>query len=386
MGLFAVFPRAASAVLVRALVSTLAVVVPAGFSASAQSNAELRELVAGQVEPWLDVGVGAAVVIRDQGRTTFLDFGFADRETGRRASPDDIFNLASFGKLFAATLLAQAVERGELRLDDPVAKYLTELQRGGDIRRVTLGQLASHASGLTRGPGEYEPWRRGRYTLPDFIRYLNDWRADPQHEPGGQSIYSNSAFVLLRLALERRFDMPFAALMESRILKPLGMTSTALILPPALRRRAVQGYGPAGRPIGEPGGQQGILAFRSAGQVHSSARDMATFLAANLGELPDQGPLEQAMKLAQQPVFTVNPRFTQALAWQRVRNDGLTIVDKNGGLNNTSTYIGMVPDRGLGVVILCNRGKVPATRIGRQILLALAHGGGPAIDEGEEGN
>ena len=180
--------------------------------------------------------------------------------------------------------------------------------------------------------------------------------------------------------------MPFAALMESRILKPLGMASTALILTPALKRRAVQGYGPAGRPIGEPAERQGILAFPSAGQVFSSARDMAMFLAANLGELPNQGPLEQAMKFAQQPVSTVNPRFTQALAWQRVRNDGLTFVDKNGGLNNTSTYIGMIPDRGLGVVILCNRGKVPATRIGRQILLALAHGGGPTIEDGMEGD
>jgi beta-lactamase class C len=135
--------------------------------ASAQTNAELRDLVEGHLRPWLADGTGAAVVVRDRGRTAFLDFGFADRETGRRVSPDAIFNLASVGKLFAATLLAQAVERGELRLDDPVAKYVTELQRGGDIRRVTLGQLASHSSGLTRGPGEYEPWHRGKYSLPD---------------------------------------------------------------------------------------------------------------------------------------------------------------------------------------------------------------------------
>ena len=46
----------------------------------------------------------------------------------------------------------------------------------------------------------------------------------------------------------------------------------------------------------------------------------------------------------------------------------------------------MIPDRGLGIVVLCNRGKVPATRIGRQILLALARGGGPAIEEGDEGD
>ena len=180
MSAFAALPRVTSALAVRGLASAVIMVALAGASASAQTNSELRELVAAQVEPWLDVGAGAAVVIREQGRTTFLDFGYADRDTGQRVSPDAIFNLASVGKLFAATLLAQAVERGELRLDDPVAKYVTELQRGDDIRRVTLGQLASHTSGLTRGPGEYEPWHRGKYTLPDFVRYLNDWRVDPR--------------------------------------------------------------------------------------------------------------------------------------------------------------------------------------------------------------
>ena len=113
---------------------------------------------------------------------------------------------------------------------------------------------------------------------------------------------------------------------------------------------------------------------------------MAVFLAANLGALPNQRPLQEAMALAQQGVFTVNPRFTQALGWQVVRNDDLTIVDKNGGLNNTSTYIGMIPQKRLGIVILANRGNEPATRIGRQIMLALARSDVAASAEGAQGN
>jgi CubicO group peptidase (beta-lactamase class C family) len=56
---------------------------------------------------------------------------------------------------------------------------VTELQKGGDIQEVTLGQIASHTSGLPREPGQYKTWHRGKYTLPDFIRFLNDWQADP---------------------------------------------------------------------------------------------------------------------------------------------------------------------------------------------------------------
>jgi hypothetical protein len=68
--------------------------------------------------------------------------------------------LDGVGKVFVTTLLAQAVKQGELSLDDPVAKYVTELQRGGDIRQITLGQLASHTSGLPRVPQQYETCTR----------------------------------------------------------------------------------------------------------------------------------------------------------------------------------------------------------------------------------
>jgi len=93
--------------------------------------------------------------------------------------------------------------------------------------------------------------------------------------------------------------------------------------------------------------------------------------------------MENAMRFAQQPVFTVNPHFKQGLAWQDVRSGTLLIVDKNGGLNNTSTYIGFAPERKLGVAILVNRGKQHATGIGRQILHALAQDQSLPSMEGE---
>src|SRR6266511_1024825 len=143
--------------------------------------------------------------------------------------------IAAGGMAFIATLLAQAVKQGEVSLDDPVAKYVTELQQG-EIRKVTLGQLASHTSGLTRTPQQDEPTHRGPYALADFIRYLNAWQADEAHAPGKQDIYSNTGFVLLSLALQRRFNTPSAQLMETRLLAPLGMTSTALPVPRANAR------------------------------------------------------------------------------------------------------------------------------------------------------
>ncbi len=369
----------------------LMVALFATTTARAQTDAEVAKLVGRYIEVGTVGGVTVAVYL--DGRTLFFNYGLADSARTQTISTDSLLNLASVGKVFVATLLAQAVKQGELALDDPVANYVTELQGGGDIGKVTLGQLASHTSGLPRTP--QEPGHRGSYSMQDFIRYLTGWNADKGHEPGKQDVYSNAAFALLQLALQRKLETPAAQLMSQRLLAPLGMSSTVLPVPgtnsrgqlaPAFKRRAVQGYGPAGRPVGAPGDEQGAYDWPGTGQLFSSARDMGVFLAANLGALPNNRPLQEAMAFAQQGVFTVNPRFTQGLAWQRVRNGDVTIVDKNGGLDNTSTYIGMIPQRRLGLVILMNRGRQPATKIGRRIMLDLAGNNGPAAEDGNEGD
>jgi beta-lactamase class C len=365
------------------IIATLMGALVTAVLARAQVNVE--QIVAQKIQPILPKGGGggAAVAVRMNGSTQFFNYGMADNAQNRPVTPDSIFNLGSVGKVFATTFLAQAVRQGEISLDDSVAKYVTELQRGGDIRRITLRQLASHTSGLPRVPQQYETWHKGRYRWPDFVRFLNSWKAGPNHEPGQQYLYSNAAMVLLRVALERRFNTRFAALMHQRLTGPLGMTSTALPLPRDLLGRAVQGYGSTGRPIGRPGMEGGTFKWPGAGQIYSSARDMASFLVANLGELPDHRPIENAMALAHQPVFTVSQRLELGLAWQNVPAGNFTIIDKNGGLPNTSTYIGFALQRKLGVVILVNRGNQHATGIGRQIIHALAQDQSEPSSEGE---
>ena len=368
--------------------------MPAATAARAD-DAEVERLVRQHVQPMLIAAGGMAIAVHIDGRTLFFNYGMADMARKEPITSDSLFNLASVTKVFLSTLLAQAVKQGEVALDDPVAKYVTELQQGGDIRNVTLGELASNTSGLTRTPQQYEPAHRGPYRLPDFIRYLNSWKADDAHAPGKQEIYSSTGFFLLSLALQRRFNTPIAKLMDARVLAPLGMTSTVMPVPTAngrgrlageFRRRAVQGYNFDARPVGEPGNQQGPFNWPGTGQMYSSARDMAIFLAANLGALPNDRPLQEAMALAQTGMFTVKERFTQALAWQVVRNGDITFVDKNGGLSNTATYIGMIPGKRLGIVILSNCGGEPATRIGRQIMLALARSNALVSDDGRQGD
>src|SRR5262249_50285373 len=174
--------------------------------ARAQSDAEIEQLVRRQVQPALIAAGGMAVALNIDGRTLLFNYGMADVARPQPLTSDSLFNLASLGQAFIATLPAPTVEQGRGSLHDPRAQYVPERAQGGDIRRVTLGHLATHTSGLDRTPHQFEPWHRGPYTLPDFIRYLNSWTADEAHTPGKQDIYSNTGFVLLSLALERRFN------------------------------------------------------------------------------------------------------------------------------------------------------------------------------------
>ena len=346
-------------------------------------TAEVMHLIAREIRAVLpgDAIGGAAAAVRIEGRTLFFNTGLADMADRRPMTSDSLFNIASLRKLFEATLIAQAVQQGELALDDPVAKYVTELQQGGTIRRVTIGQLATYTSGLLLRQ-DYEPWPDWGYTLPEFIATLNAWEPERGHEGGQEHIYTHAGYVLLQLVLERRFSRPIGELVTERLLEPLAMSSTVLPprgangraeLAPALMRRAVQGYDRDGAPIGAPGDQQGYYHFPGTGQMFSSVRDLATFLAAQLGELPEHRSLQAAMALTQQRVARYAPRHWQALAWEVNDNTDPPIVEKIAGLNNTSGHMGMIRDKRIGIVILSNRGSQYMATAGRRVLAELAH-------------
>jgi CubicO group peptidase (beta-lactamase class C family) len=137
-------------------------------------------------------------------------------------------------------------------------------------------------------------------------------------------------------------------------------------------RRAVQGYAEDGTPLGEPGSRESYYHWPGTGQMYSSPRDMAIFLAANLGELPIEQTVLEAMTSAQQGMVTIGPHSRQALAWEVSFADAPTIVEKYGGLQNASAYIGVMPRHKLGIVILGNRGNQYPNEVGRRIMLALA--------------
>lgn len=187
-----------------------------------------------------------------------------------------------------------------------------------------------------------------------------------------------TGYILLQLALERRYGRPIAELIENGVTKPLGMTSTLVpergadgqtTMSPEFLARTVQGYSQSGEPIGLPGNQQGYFDFPGTGQMFSTARDLSILLAACLDDGAVNPRLWDALQMTEREAFRIGPQTGQAMAWETINTDGPTIVDKPGGLNNASAYIGLVPERKIGIVILANRGDVHPFEAARSTIL-----------------
>ena len=370
----------------------LAIVVTAmacsSFAQNVGAQQSVRRIIQDEILTLVpaDGAGGIAVAVLIDGRLLFFDEGFADLSERQPITSDSLFNVASLRKPFEATLLALAVQQGKMALDDPVSTYLPELSEGGDIRRVTVGQIATHTSGLLL-PHDHPPWPTTRYTPASFIKALKAWKADPAHQPGHQHIYTHAGYILLQVALERGLDSSIGDLAEQKLFEPLGMNSSWIPrhgkggrsdLPPPLLKRAVQGYSEDGIAIGQPGDQQTYYDWPGTGQMYSSVRDLAVFLDANMGEGRITPPLAKAMALAQTPGFPTGPHSAQALAWEIDNGTAPTLIDKNGGLNNASAYMGMMPARRLGIVILSNRGGIDVAQAGRRALRQLSKGRAPS--------
>jgi beta-lactamase class C len=358
-----------------------ALLVTSAVTARFSMSSEVDHIVSRGIAPMSGPNGGVAVAVRMGDRSLFFNYGYADQAEKRPVTSDSLFNVGSVRKVFEATLVAQAVLRGELKLDEPVAKYVTELH-GDYIRHVTVRQLVSHTSGLLL-PTDHPPWPTEKYSLAGFYDALNAWTPSGGEAPGKQRIYTHSGYILLQLVLERRYGKPIAELLDRAVIAPLGMTSTVVpergaddraIMSAALLQRAVQGYARDGEAIGLPGNQQSYFDFPGTGQMFSTAHDLARLLAACLGEKQVDPQLRQALLATQREEFRVSPQYGQAIygqamAWEIESPFGVTVVDKPGGLDNASAYLGLVPDRKIGIAILVNRGDVHPFEIARSTIL-----------------
>lgn len=297
---------------------------------------------------------GIAAVVHLDGKSRLLTYGTKTLRSGDPVTPQTIFEIGSITKVFTSTELALKVLEGKMRLNDSIEKYIHALPA------VSLLELATHTSSLPRIPP-----KKYQNSFSHLIEYLMRWR--PRYPIGSHYQYSNLGYGLLGYALAKETGEPYFHLIHKDILAPLKMHATMIHVPPFMEHLYATGYTAAG----EPAKKWKLNLWPAGGALRSTAEDMGQFLEANLG-IRGPAPLLKAMAVAQQPFYQVNDTLTLGLGWQRVLLGDHLIIDKNGGTSGFSSYIGMIPTKKVGIVLLSNRAHSRITKLGRQLLLELA--------------
>ncbi len=207
--------------------------------------------------------------------------GAADVRAEREATPDTQYRVGSITKTFTAAAIMQLRDEGKLDLEDRLDSYIE-----GAAHVPTLRRLLSHTSGLQRETHD-DAWLRAQFAaVPELVETFD--RAEQVLPPGARFHYSNLAFALLGIVVERVSGVPYREYVEQRLLRPLGLARTSFDpQEPAATGYLVQPYVEAAweeTPV-----QTG--AWIAAGQLWGTVRDLCRW-AAFLAE-PDESVLRR---------------------------------------------------------------------------------------------
>ncbi len=353
------------------MVGVLPLMAQSSTKSAFPTDAQIRDLLVERIDKQHQ-SVGIVVGIVDSTGRRTISYGKFDTGDNRTVDGNTIFEIGSVTKVFTSLLLADMVQRGEVALTDPVAKYLhagvkMPVRNG---RQITLEDLATHTSGLPRLPSNLSPKDAANpyadYSVEQLYQFLSGYQLT--HDIGSQYEYSNLGGGLLGHVLARRAGMDYEKLVRSRICEPLGMRSTAITLSEEMKTRFA---------VGHDGTMQKVAYWElptlaGAGALRSTANDMLTFVAANLGYVKTPlAPAMTAMLAVRRP--TGEPGLEVGLAWHILTHDGHEIVWHNGGTGGFRSFIGFESKTGMGVVVLSNA-ETPAgvDDIGQHLLNANA--------------
>ena len=296
--------------------------------------------------------VGIVVGIVDERGSRVVSCGKMDNGTGQEVNGDTLFEIGSITKTFTTLLLQDMIERGEMKLDDPVAKYLPKSVKMPTYkgREITLLHLATHSSGLPLVPDNLDPKRADNpyadFTIEKLYTFLSGYQLT--NAPGTKYEYSELGMELLGQVIALKAGTNYESLVVDRICRPLKMDSTRITLTPELKSRSATGHDELGHAV--PGLEFQTLVGGSG--LHSTANDMLKFLSANLGLTPSS--LTPLMEKTHVIHFqSTHKGVRNGLAWAVIYYpQGRKFVMHGGGTPGCTTFVIFDKARRRGVVIL----------------------------------
>jgi CubicO group peptidase (beta-lactamase class C family) len=313
-------------------------------------NAEIAAAIQTRVDAKKSTGMVVATIEPD-GSSSMAAYG----DPGPGAKPldgDSVFELGSITKVFTSILLADMADRGEVKLDDPVAMHLRAgvrvPERNG--RKITLIDLSTQSSGLPRLPDNMKPANPlnpyADYSTEQLFEFLGRYQLP--RDVGAEYEYSNLGVGLLGQALAMRAGTTYEALVKERILDPLHMDHTGVTLTPWMQEHLAKGHAAGG--MLTPNWD--LPALAGAGGLRSTMNDMLKFARANL----DAADTRLSHSIMETHVIR-RPAGTDmriAMNWLIVSANGRDITWHNGGTGGYHTWIGFDLPRHVAAIMLTN--------------------------------
>ena len=331
-------------------VFALALFAAPGILGAQSRDSTLNSILQERVES--KRAVGLVVGVLEKGRPAQV---YTAGSSGSSVSlnGNSVFEIGSVTKVFTTAILADMVRRGEVKLDDPVSKYLPASvhvpSRGG--KEITLLDLATQSSGLPRMPDNFRPANPANpyadYSVQQMYDFLSGYTLP--RDIGSKFEYSNLGVGLLGHALSLRAHKSYEALVTERVLEPLGMNDTRITFTPAMMAHLAVGHTATGSVVSN----WDLPTLAGAGALRSTMNDMLKFLGANLDST--LGPVALDLARAHAAIRnTDQPSMRIGLAWLTLTPFGLAITWHNGGTGGYHSFIGFDPTNNRGIVILAN--------------------------------
>ena len=372
MKTFAAHRSPAFAICIAAFAVTLV-----AFATPAQAqptDAEIKAILAQRIDVDKQA-VGLAAVIVEGDKVRIVTHGAMGVDRAEPITPDTLFEVGSITKTFTALLLADMVIKGEVKLDDPVEKWLPQglgLRGGLKLRDhagspIRLVDLATHRSGLARIPDNMPNGTRADpyvdYREQQLLIYLKDRETLVETDGGKISkatkkrdeayAYSNLGYGLLGYVLARAADTSYADLLQKRVLTPLGLTSTYLDIPNRERVRFSNPHYIDRDATLKRNKHWSFDVLAPAGALIMSARDMGRYAQAASDAIDT--PLKAAFSLAQKRYGDgMAPMNPQGLGWILAPMNGRTVFNHDGMTGGFTSSLWVDPDRRAGVAVLSN--------------------------------
>ncbi|MEO6963400.1 MAG: serine hydrolase domain-containing protein [Puia sp.] len=320
----------------------------------------LDSLVGQSVRPFMENPVerGLSIGIYRKGEVFFYNYGVTGKQRGQLPDADTYYAIASISKTFAGALLAQAVLEKKMNLDDDIRKYLVgvfpNLQYEG--HPIRMKDLVTHRSGIP-------------FLLPDISRFFGDtaktnadiarliYQSVPREEfyrelhgvkldtlPGTRFRYSNSAVILLGYILENIYGIPYETLLREKILGPLDMKDTKIILSPADMLRYANAYDDKGNTLPEI-----TDALQAAAGIKSTTRDMLRYIRWNIAEK------SALVRMTHQRIWgEETSTYYVGLNWQILTSGPYRVIWQEGNLRGFNSNCVNFPELDMGIVVLTN--------------------------------